>query len=540
MNAGLAGFRPLLRATLRHERIKIPAWVLGVTAMTAYMALAIPLAFPDAADLAVLTQFMAGPAGIVMSGPGFGFDDPSPAVVFAGVYGMYLMIGAALMSILLAVRLTRGQEESGQLEMVLSGVVSRPTPVAVAAVELVLANLLLWVFTWGITAAFHPPRSSALFSAGLAAVGLVFGAVALLIAQLTQTARGATGISFALLAIAVVVRGVGDVLEPGGSALSWLSPIAWSQQTRVYADDRWWPLGLSVLTAAVCLAFAILLQRGRDLGSGLLPVRSGRTSADGLLRGQWTLTMRLGRAFFLWWTVAVILFALAYGALAGQVVAGLSGMEDNIVVQILGGPGHMLNGYLGICLFTFVIMTACYAISSIHRLAADESNGIAELTLSRPVSRQTLIAAHTVTSFLGSAVMIILGGGVLGWTSQIALSTVDYPGDDGLLATMVQASLNYLPALAVICSVAALGYAIRPVLINLSWALIGYSLLIGMVGSVLKLPKWAENISPFAVTGMPPLTDVEWSDLVLLSIGTLGLFAVALVVFGRRDLRPAN
>src|SRR5690606_40840324 len=98
-------------------------------------------------------------------------------------------------------------------------------------------------------------------------------------AQLTERARAASGTAMAVLGAAFVVRGIGDVLEPTGSWLSWFSPIAWAQQTRLYVDLRWWPLALSAALTAGLLVVAVLLTQRRDLGAGLRPARPGPATA---------------------------------------------------------------------------------------------------------------------------------------------------------------------------------------------------------------------------------------------------------------------
>ena len=87
---------------------------------------------------------------------------------------------------------------------------------------------------------------------GVTGVSMVFGAVAAVTAQLWRQARTATGAAMAVLALAALVRGIGDVINNSGSALSWFSPIAWAQQMRPFVDLRWWPFALLVVLALWC------------------------------------------------------------------------------------------------------------------------------------------------------------------------------------------------------------------------------------------------------------------------------------------------
>src|ERR1700752_5045233 len=95
---------------------------------------------------------------------------------------------------------------------------------------------------------------------GVTGVAMVFGAVAAVTAQLWRQARTATGAAMALLALAVLVRGIGDVIDNSGSALSWFSPIAWAQQMRAFVDLRWWPFALLVVSAVALMVMAAVLE----------------------------------------------------------------------------------------------------------------------------------------------------------------------------------------------------------------------------------------------------------------------------------------
>src|SRR5690625_5881673 len=80
-----------------------------------------------------------------------------------------------------------------------------------------------------------------------------------------------------------MVRGVGDVIERQGSWLSWFSPCAWAQQTRVYVDLRWWPLMVSFAVIVAGLVIAGALSRRRDVGGGLRPASAGPEQASSVL-----------------------------------------------------------------------------------------------------------------------------------------------------------------------------------------------------------------------------------------------------------------
>ncbi len=96
-----------------------------------------------------------------------------------------------------------------------------------------------------------------------------------------------------------VIRAVGDTSEADGPRrLSWLSPIAWGQQFRPYAGNRWWVLLITLAFAAVVTVGAYLLVARRDMGAGLLPDRPGPAGGT-TLRSSLALAWRLRRGLLL-------------------------------------------------------------------------------------------------------------------------------------------------------------------------------------------------------------------------------------------------
>lgn len=70
----------------------------------------------------------------------------------------------------------------------------------------------------------------------------VFAAATVLIAQLTETARGALGFSFAFLALSYLLRAVGDV---GTELLSLVSPpLGLVLRAQIYVNNYWWPISI--------------------------------------------------------------------------------------------------------------------------------------------------------------------------------------------------------------------------------------------------------------------------------------------------------
>jgi ABC-2 type transport system permease protein len=321
-----AGAGVLLRFVVRRDRVRLAVWVLSLAALTVYGAVVLDVTYPTAADRQGRAAVQANPAAVLLSGPGYGLENYTLGALVATEVALAVMVAAAIMSIQLVVRNTRAEEESGRAELVRAGVVGRRAALTAALLETALANAAVALaMTAGLVGAGLAVVDSLALAAGIAVSGLVFGAVAACTAQLTEHARAASGAALAVLATAVLLRGVGDVMERGGSLLSWLSPIGWAQQTRAFVDLRWWPLLLPVVLIAVLTAVAYRLVGLRDVGAGLLPPRPGPAGASTLLAGPATLAFRLQRAAVLSWAVALLLMGMVFGSLADEVAAMVGG-----------------------------------------------------------------------------------------------------------------------------------------------------------------------------------------------------------------------
>jgi ABC-2 type transport system permease protein len=245
----LTGTSGLLRFLLRRDRIKLPAWTLGIAVFTIYYATALPEIFPTEEDLRSAAAFTAGPIGALIGGPGYGFDDLTIPRFLVGVYGLYFLLAAALMNILLVTRHTRVEEQTGRAELVRANVVGRHAPLTATLILAVITNALLTVLMFGGLVASDLDLAvggAAVFAASVGAAGLCFAGITAATVQVTEYSRAAAGLAGAALGAAYVIRAAGDMLEEQGSWLSWLSPLAWSQQTAPFVLDRWWPLALSV------------------------------------------------------------------------------------------------------------------------------------------------------------------------------------------------------------------------------------------------------------------------------------------------------
>ena len=263
----LTGTLPLTRFIMRRDRIRIFVWIVAIVALAALTAVGIEGVFPTQAALdqtAAATAHNA--AAIAFNGAAQGLNSVGGQVAFQfGAGGMVLV---ALMSIFMTGRLTRGEEEAGRLEVVRSLPVGPHANTLAAGLTVSAMNLAVGVLAAAVLIAQGlPAAGSIVLGASFTLVGLVFGGVALLMAQVTENTRVVYGAAGAVLGAAYVLRAVGDISD---GTLSWFSPIGVAQKARPFADERWWPLLLLVAATVLLVVAAAALAGRRDLGAGLL------------------------------------------------------------------------------------------------------------------------------------------------------------------------------------------------------------------------------------------------------------------------------
>ena len=182
----LAGTGTLIRFILRRDRIKLPAWLLGMTVLLSFFVPAVSELTETEEQRQDLRRIMEGAVGAIF-GPGYGRDDITPERYIAGVYGLFFFVLAALMSMLLVARHTRAEEQNGRAELIRSNVVGRHAQLTAVLIVAVGANALLALMLGGtMTANDFDGGEGLLFGASVGAVGLVFAGITALTVQVTE------------------------------------------------------------------------------------------------------------------------------------------------------------------------------------------------------------------------------------------------------------------------------------------------------------------------------------------------------------------
>jgi ABC-2 type transport system permease protein len=523
------GTGTLLRAALRRDRRRLLIWVLSLGALTVYSAVGLGAIYTTAASRQSRAAVMQTPAGIILGGPGYGTENYTLGAMIANELSLTVMVAMAIMSLLFVVRHTRAEEDGGSAELVFSGAVGRRAPVTAAFLLMGSADLAVGVVAaTGLIGSGLGAVDSLALASGWVLTGVVFGCVGGITAQLMTQTRAASGAALAVLGVATVVRGVGDILQEHGSALSWLSPIAWAQQIRAFVDLRWWPLGLSVVLIAVLTAAAYALNDRRDVGAGLVAPRRGPATAAASLAGPGGLLVRLQRGTVAGWAVALVLLGLTFGSLAKSVVDMVA--DNPVLADAVGATGDLTDGFAAAAAMYFGLCASAFAVASVLRLRGEEGAGRTELMLSTALGRRRYLGAGLTMTAVAAALLLVVAGLADGLAAAAAL------GDAGRIGPQLLAALVFLPAVLVVAAIAAALVGLAPRFASLAWLVVVWSLIAGLFGPLLDLPDWALKLSPLGWVSKVPAEDVDVLTLTGLLVVAVALTAAALAGFRRRDV----
>jgi ABC-2 type transport system permease protein len=488
----------MLRFLLRRDRVLLPGWIALIAGVVLSTTGQYSRMFPTPEAARSFAREIEGNTALTaFTGQ---LTAPTSHGLILWKIGDIAFTLTALMAILVVLRHTRAEEESGRQELLRATPVSRYAPLASALGLAMGAALLVGV----LVAVIGGPR----FGLAVAAPGLVFAAVAGVAAQLTERSSTAHLIACGALGVTYGVRFAAD----GSGVLwaRWFSPNGWSH---LFLTSGWVIVVPLVATAALTsLAFRLSLRR--DFGAGVVPALPGKSGGDV------NLPWRVHRTQLIGWVAA---FALA-GITMGGVADGMSGTIDGgspAMSEFLHryGSGPIGDTLLWMIMISLGGAAALFPVLVVLRLRADEVSGRAELLLSTAAGRMRWAAGHLLVAVAGTLAMMTAAGLTAG------------RGDLRVLT----AALLQVPAALVVGAVAMLAVGFVPraaaaisfvvwLAVNMFGEIVGPSLGIGYDVANLVSPF---HFLPRVLTGeqltAAPLLGLAAVAVVLSSLGMVRL-----------------
>ncbi len=450
---------------------------------------------------------------------------------------MTVIIIGAIWGLLVATKVTRGEEDAGRWELFLAGRTTRVRAAAQAAAGLGIGLVALWLPTAVLTVATGAsPKvdidvaASLFFVTALLSASAMFMAIGLVAAQLAATRRGANLIAAGVLAGSYLIRMAADS-DPSLTWVRWASPLGWIEQARPLTGTAPFALVPIVVLIAGLVVSSLRIAATRDVGASVLASRDRARPRTLLLGDQAGLTIRLTRPVVVAWIAALAVTGLVFGLVAqaaGTAVRGAEGVEE--AIQRLGGTASGAASYLG---FVFVVAAGLVGIAAAGQVTAarnEEATGHLDNLLVRPVARWQWLAVRLAVA-LGLVVGSSALAGFAAWVG--AMSQHANVG----LGELVGAGLNVVPPAVFVLGIGGLAFGVWPRgAIGVVYGLVVWSFIVETIAAAFDSNHWLRDTSPFLHIAPVPAADPNWMAAIwLVALGVVAA-SVGVAAFGRRDL----
>jgi ABC-2 type transport system permease protein len=190
----------------------------------------------------------------------------------------------------------------------------------------------------------------------------------------------------------------------------------------------------------------------------------------------------------------------------------------------------VVDNYIAISLLSMALIATGFAIQSVLRMRGEETAGRLEPLLATALARPRWAAAHVAVAAAGS--VVVVGACGLGAGIADALGA----DDAGRLPLLLGSALAFVPAVWVLIGATVALFGLLPRAAPAAWGLLAACYLGGLLGPLLSLPQWVQDLSPYAHVPLLPAADLEVAPLLALTAIAGALTALGIAGFRRRDV----
>lgn len=527
----------MLKALLRRDWLKLIAWVFSVLLFAASGAGKFEVLLNSPSQQATVFTMFQNPAMTGLFGP-TSVTNPEKynlSAAFGQTMTLLTAMIFSIVSIIYVINRTRLEEDDGITELFRSFPVGKLAATTALVIELFVLQVVISISLAaslqlqglaGMTDFNH----NLLYAAGIGGQGLMWGAIALVFAQIFPDSGSAKGASFGFFGLLYLLR-----MGTDSKALnaSWFNPISWSYLTDVYVKNNWLPILLTMLFTGLMLALAYFLEFKRDVGAGYLPEFSGKKQASKSLLSLPGLVFHQQKKALIGWILGLFVLGVTYGSMISQIGQLVSDKNSSIgkilAIDPTAGVKAMTESYLSTIVMVIAILTTCFGISSLSRMVSEERKGRQEQIYSLPISRAKVYFTYTVLSWIAvfvAQVFTIAGLYLAQMSNTNALS----------LMKMMEISLVWLPAIFFVLGLLALLIAVLPRLSTLIWIYIAFTFFMSYLGNLLELPKTLQQLNIYYYIPKLPIERMDWTSVITILLLSVLLNLVGFVAYKKRDL----
>jgi ABC-2 type transport system permease protein len=486
--------------------------------------------FKGSLDESGLQALAENPSIRLLFGPPMALDDAGGFTVWRT--GTPVLILASVWILLAATRITRGEEETGRIDLLLAGrlrmagVVLRSMAGIAGAALLISAAVGAGLVVTGTDAA-----GAGVYAAAVLGVTLTFATGAILAAQIMPTRSAAVGVTVALVGVALLLRMLADG-APRLAWWAWTTPFGLAGRAAPYAGNRIGPLLVLAAFPIVFGSAALVAARRRDVGSGVVELATSRRSRTGLLGSLSGFAVRRSIPPTAGWATAIAAYFLLVGALIASILEFFDANSRFAELAAAAGFAGLdsANGFAAALFSLLAIPTGLYAATRLAALVADEKARCWTPVFATDVSRIRLAGTEIGVTAAGMVLLHVIAGLAI-WTGA-EITGAPLAIGDALAGAMNSAPIAWLAAGA-----AALAVGWLPGAVGAIGALpVAGGFLLNVLSQGTSAPAGVVDLSPFAHLAPVPNAPPDWAAIAAFSLIGAAWVAVGLAGYTRRDL----
>lgn len=522
----------LSRFYLKREWLNVTIWLVIIIAMSLLVAAVFNNLYGTQAERIGMAQAMQNPAMIAMLGPSYvEVESYTSGVMYRQMMLVFSAIIVAAMNIFLVINNTRKDEEEGRNELIRSLPVGRLSNLLGTMIICVIVNIALALIIGFGLATINIEgmnlSNSLLYGTAISIIGICFGSIAALFAQISSNSRGAITYSFTFLGIDYLIRAIGDV---SGNFFSYLTPLGIVLKTKIYISNFWWPIFVLLGISFLITIIAFYLNYHRDLGEGLIASKPGKKEASKFLKTPMGLLLRLHRNMLIGWLIVAFVLGASYGSVFGNIEDFLAGNEMMQQIFLNNSKFTLAEQFMTTLMTISAILITVPTLMIMLRICSEEKKGRIENIYAKKISRNKVLGSYLILSTISS--IFLMMAFVLGlWIASLSVMT-----DPISFWTMFSAGLVYLPAIWLMIGISMLVIAYIPKMTKLIWIFLGLCFFVAYIGKILQLPEWLINFTPFGSIPKLPVDDFSIIPLIILTIITIAMSVAGFIGYRKRDI----
>jgi ABC-2 type transport system permease protein len=535
MKNKLQGYGFLNKLNFRRDRFNGLIWLVVLAGLMASVAFKFEGLYGTAGAIQSIKTTLDTAAMKALFGA-FNTSLKTSGDVFATEMLVFMAIMMIVMNIYFAVKISRSEEDKGLVELISAHAIGKNAIFAAASTELVVLNLLTGIlFSLGIQFSGMKgidANGAWLIGISLGMVGLLFGAIGLLMAQLFDNSRSATIASYLIFGVMYIARMNTDVQNPHQT---WWIPMGWIEKINAFHQNNWLPVIMLMGLSLVIWIIALWNNQTRDIGAGLISVHAGRQKASWWLRGPITLIERLQRHSTIIWIIGLFILGVTYGSIfntIGDILKTNPTMQSVFGKAAVQSANHqILLNFISVISVVMVTLATLPAVLTLNKVRSDTDRGYLENVYAKSVSR-----SHILTSYLLNALVVGIVGLVASLLGIYLAGNAVLDHGEIEITTYLHVLIAFGPVLLLTIGLAVFLNGLLPRWNWITWIYLGYGFFASYLGGLIKLPEWAKKLNGLGWTHSVPLYAVNYSYVVVMLVIAVILIVIGYVGFNRRDL----